>query len=65
MRITAETNASRKVEGVMMEDRCMSRKSKRNVLSSDVTPASTNALDVDGTYRETTREAPGLRKTTW
>ena len=44
MRITAGTNAWRKVDGVM-GDRRISRKRKGNVLSSCVTPACVNALE--------------------
>ena len=44
MRITAEANAWRKVEGVM-GDRRISCKRKGNVLSSYVTSANMNALE--------------------
>ena len=43
----------------MVGDRRISRKRKGNVLSSYVTPAYIND---EGTYRETTREGPGLRE---
>ena len=45
MRVIARANAGRKVEEVM-GDRCISRKFKGNVLSSCVTPAYMNVIEM-------------------
>ena len=59
MRITAGANTWRKVEG-MMEVRRISRKRKRNVLSSCVTPAHMNAQETMALTEIT--EGPVLRE---